>query len=76
VIDGTGAAGFTADVSVVNGHIDEVGALGGASATTVVDARGLVLSPGFIDLHTHSDFIVARFREQVRALRPRVGAAL
>ncbi|HET6504521.1 MAG TPA: D-aminoacylase [Amycolatopsis sp.] len=61
VIDGTGAAGFTADVSVVDGHIDEVGALGGASATTVVDARGLVLSPGFIDLHTHSDFTLTRF---------------
>lgn len=61
VVDGTGAAGFRADVSVVDGHVDQVGQLGHVSATTVVDARGLVLSPGFIDLHTHSDFTLTRF---------------
>jgi N-acyl-D-amino-acid deacylase len=61
VVDGTGAAGFRADVSVVDGHIDQVGQLGHVSATTVIDARDLVLSPGFIDLHTHSDFTLTRF---------------
>jgi len=61
VVDGTGAAGFRADVSVVDGHIDQVGQLGHVSATTTIDARDLVLSPGFIDLHTHSDFTLTRF---------------
>jgi N-acyl-D-amino-acid deacylase len=61
VVNGTGAAGFRADVSVVDGHIDQVGELGSASAATVIDARDLVLSPGFIDLHTHSDFTLTRF---------------
>lgn len=61
VVDGTGADAYQADVSVVDGRIDEVGTLGGASAGDVIDARGLVLSPGFIDLHTHSDFTLPRF---------------
>jgi N-acyl-D-amino-acid deacylase len=61
VVDGTGAKAFRADVSVVDGHIDQVGQLGHVSAASVVDARELVLSPGFIDLHTHSDFTLTRF---------------
>jgi N-acyl-D-amino-acid deacylase len=65
VVDGTGAAGFRADVSVVDGHINQVGQLGHISATTVIDARDLVLSPGFIDLHTHSDFTLIRFPRAV-----------
>ncbi|AOT02594.1 N-acyl-D-amino-acid deacylase family protein [Arthrobacter sp. U41] len=55
VVDGTGAAAFTADVSVADGRIDTVGSVARGSAVSV-DARGMVLSPGFIDLHTHSDF--------------------
>jgi N-acyl-D-amino-acid deacylase len=65
VVDGTGAPGFRVDVSVVDGHIDKVGEVGSASATTVIDARDLILSPGFIDLHTHSDFTLARFPRAV-----------
>jgi N-acyl-D-amino-acid deacylase len=61
VVDGTGTKAFRADVSVVDGHIDQVGHLGHVSAASVVDARELVLSPGFIDLHTHSDFTLTRF---------------
>lgn len=61
VVDGTGAARFTADVCVAGGYIQGVGDLGGTPSARVVDARGMVLSPGFIDLHTHSDFTVTRF---------------
>ncbi len=56
VVDGTGAAPATADVAVAHGRIAAVGALGpDASAARVVEAEGLVLAPGFIDIHTHSD---------------------
>ena len=55
VVDGTGAPARTADVGVNNGRIVAVGALGGATASQTVDARGQVVSPGFIDVHTHAD---------------------
>lgn len=55
VIDGTGTPGYVADVSVAGDRIAEVGSFVG-SATTEIDATGLVLAPGFIDVHTHDDF--------------------
>ena len=56
VIDGSGAAGFRADVAIRKGHIADVSLLAAAEATTVVDAAGLVVAPGFIDMHSHADF--------------------
>ena len=54
IIDGTGAERFTGDVTVEDGHISEVGSSSGAAAVEV-DATGLVLAPGFVDVHTHDD---------------------
>ena len=53
VVDGTGAAGYRADVRVRDGRIAELGS--GLGGDRVVDAAGLVLAPGFIDMHAHSD---------------------
>ncbi|MEI8243533.1 MAG: D-aminoacylase [bacterium] len=55
VLDGTGAPGRQADVGVRGDRIAAVGALAAASAVRVVDAAGWVVSPGFIDAHSHSD---------------------
>ena len=55
VVDGTGAKSFVADVAIEGGRIAEVGAITGKSRTEI-DAAGLVLAPGFIDVHTHDDF--------------------
>jgi N-acyl-D-amino-acid deacylase len=57
VVDGAGgsAGGVRADVGVVDGRISVVGDCGGESAALVVDADGLVVAPGFIDMHAHSD---------------------
>lgn len=54
VVDGTGAAGFVADVAVRDGRIVAVGSVD-EDATEVIDAGGLVLCPGFVDPHTHYD---------------------
>ena len=54
VIDGTGAAGFEADVAVKDGKIAAVGAVAGAGAEEI-DAKGKIVTPGFVDVHTHYD---------------------
>jgi N-acyl-D-aspartate/D-glutamate deacylase len=54
VIDGSGLPGFTGDVEVVDGVITSVGRVDTLGAE-VIEADGLVVAPGFIDLHTHYD---------------------
>ncbi|GAB2963578.1 amidohydrolase family protein [Amycolatopsis acidiphila] len=60
VVDGTGAPAFTADVGIAGGRIAYVGVLPeGISAHREIDATGKVVSPGFLDIHSHSDFVLA-----------------
>ncbi|MDL4820158.1 N-acyl-D-amino-acid deacylase family protein [Actinomadura opuntiae] len=54
VVDGTGAAPYHADVAVTGGRITAVGGEAGAARRTV-DADGALLTPGFVDIHTHYD---------------------
>ena len=54
VIDGTGGAGFEADVAVRDGKIAAVGVVGGAG-TEEIEAKGKIVTPGFVDVHTHYD---------------------
>ncbi len=55
VVDGAGNPWFEADVGIVGDRVAAIGPLGGEQATRRIDASGLVVSPGFIDVHTHSD---------------------
>jgi N-acyl-D-amino-acid deacylase len=55
VADGSGQEMFAADVAVRGDRIEAVGSLSDAYADTVLDCEGLVVAPGFIDLHTHAD---------------------
>jgi N-acyl-D-amino-acid deacylase len=55
VLDGTGGAAARADVATRGDRIAAVGTLAGRSARRTIDAAGLTLAPGFIDLHTHSE---------------------
>ena len=54
VVDGTGAPRFSADVAIANGRIAEIGSVTESAAETI-DARGLIVAPGFVDPHTHYD---------------------
>lgn len=56
VVDGTGAAGFNADIALVDDSIVAIGQKLEAEAARTIDAVGLVAAPGFIDLHSHADF--------------------
>jgi N-acyl-D-amino-acid deacylase len=55
VMDGTGNPWFLADVGIRDGRIVAVGRLEGATAARTLDAEGLVVAPGFIDIHSHAD---------------------
>ena len=56
VIDGSGRQGFVADVGVRGDRIARIGDLSDSAGDRVIDASGLVVAPGFIDIHNHSDF--------------------
>lgn len=62
VFTGAGNPWFKADIAVKEGRIVEVGKILG-DAKEVIDARGLAVSPGFIDLHDHSDYTIMVNRE-------------
>jgi len=55
VIDGTGKKEFVADVGIKDGRIVLIGKATDVSAKTVIDAKGLKVVPGFIDIHSHTD---------------------
>lgn len=60
VIDGTGNPWYRADIAVKNGRISAIGAIGPAEATRVIDARQRVVTPGFLDVHTHVEGTVEK----------------
>lgn len=57
VIDGSGARPIRADVAIKDGRISAIGSLSNSTAADVIDATGLIVAPGFIDVHTHADDI-------------------
>ncbi len=55
IVDGTGRAGYVADVAIKNDRIVKIGKLSQATATRTIDAQGLVVAPGFIDMLGQSE---------------------
>src|SRR5437667_10611017 len=58
IVDGTGNPWFFGDVAVRGDRIVAVGRVPNGAAKREVDARGLVVAPGFIDMHSHSDLLL------------------
>ena len=55
IVDGLGGEPYVSDVAVQDGVIAAVGHVNGSGATREIDATGLLVTPGFVDLHTHYD---------------------
>lgn len=55
IVDGTRVPRYRADIGIQNGKIAKIGRLNSSDATKVIDATGLIVAPGFIDLHCHYD---------------------
>lgn len=68
VVDGTGAEAYRADVAIENQRVVRIAEQIDAAADTIVDADGLVLAPGFIDVHTHDDLAVIQQPEMTPKL--------
>ncbi len=56
IVDGSGRPGYPADIGIKNGRINEITFLLEAEAKETINAASCVVSPGFIDMHSHSDF--------------------
>jgi N-acyl-D-amino-acid deacylase len=56
IVDGTGNTSWVGDIGIRQGKIAAMGRLAGSTAQTMIEARGLVVAPGFIDIHNHSDY--------------------
>jgi N-acyl-D-amino-acid deacylase len=59
VVDGTGAERTTADIGITNGEIVAIGDLAKSKSRKTIDAEGLIVAPGFVDVHNHSDTGIA-----------------
>ncbi|MEW5936045.1 MAG: D-aminoacylase, partial [Bacillota bacterium] len=58
VVDGTGAPARRTDVGIQGDTVAAIGSLEGCEAGRVLDATGMVVAPGFIDAHGHSDAVL------------------
>lgn len=54
IVEGSGLAPYRGDVAIKGGHIAAVGRLAGTRASTTIDATGLIVAPGFINIHSHA----------------------
>jgi len=76
ILDGTGNPWFKADIGIKEGKIAVIGRNLSSEAQMVIDAEGLVVSPGFIDMHTHSDLRVFKHPEEDAKLMQGITTAL
>jgi N-acyl-D-aspartate/D-glutamate deacylase len=56
IVDGAGNPSWGGDVAVSGGKIAAMGPLNGRTADLIIEARGMIVAPGFIDIHNHSDY--------------------
>jgi len=75
IVDGTGSPPFQGDISVDHGRISKVGPVRDIGEITL-GAKGCIVTPGFIDIHTHSDFALLQNRKAESSIRQGVTTAI
>lgn len=58
IMDGTGNPWFLGDVAIKDSKIEKIGSIDSSLASEVIDAKGFVVAPGFVDIHSHADFVL------------------
>ena len=67
IIDGTGSPFLRADIAIKDGKIARIGK-GLVGTSNIIDARGLVVTPGFIDSHSHADNAIIDYSDQIEKI--------
>ena len=67
IVDGTGNPSFRGDIAIKGGKIAAMGKIRAAKAGRAIDASGLTVAPGFIDIHNHSDNTIVQDGEAQKA---------
>ena len=75
IVDGTGSPRFSGDIAVDHGRIIKLGSVIGDGDVTL-NAKGRVVTPGFVDIHTHSDFTLLQNRKAESSVRQGVTTAI
>jgi len=76
IVDGSGQKAYPADIGIENGRITEISPGLEAESQDVIDAKGYMVSPGFIDMHSHSDFTLLVHPEAESKIRQGVTTEL
>ena len=76
IVDGSGQKAYPADIGIENGRITEISPGLEAESQDVIDAEGYMVSPGFIDMHSHSDFTLLVHPEAESKIRQGVTTEL
>ncbi|MDA3788109.1 MAG: D-aminoacylase, partial [Desulfobacula sp.] len=69
IMDGTGEPAFEADIAVKSGRIEKIGNITENAVKKEIDAAGMVLTPGFIDSHSHADLTLISGSKEMEKLR-------
>jgi N-acyl-D-amino-acid deacylase len=69
IVDGAGNPWFYGDIGITDGMIEKIRPKLDISAAKEIDAKGLIVCPGFIDMHTHTDFLLAIYTKMDSAMR-------
>lgn len=76
IIDGSGSPSFCGDIAIKNGKISRIAESIDEFAEKIIDAKGLTVTPGFIDSHSHSDDAILEYPEMIEKVEQGITTAI